>query len=93
MSAQQLVKKPNDINPNLLIIFDDCETSSWSKNEQFNELFYNGRHHKITMIRPKLQKFMIVENPTNDPIIALLNFQAYLFNQQMDLLDQCGDFY
>ena len=41
-----------NINPNFLLILDDCavNASSWSKWTEVKELFFNGRHHKITFM-------------------------------------------
>ncbi len=39
-----------NVNPNLLLILDDCgsNSSKWNKYTEIQELFYNGRHHRIT---------------------------------------------
>jgi len=41
-----------NINPNFLIILDDMATTAnvWSKFQEMKELFFNGRHHKITFM-------------------------------------------
>jgi hypothetical protein len=41
-----------NINPNFLLILDDAavNASLWSKWTEFKELFFNGRHHKITFM-------------------------------------------
>ena len=41
-----------NINPNFLIILDDAAVSAniWSKFQEVKELFFNGRHHKITFM-------------------------------------------
>jgi hypothetical protein len=41
-----------NINPNFLIILDDMATTAnvWSKYQAMKELFFNGRHHKITFM-------------------------------------------
>ena len=41
-----------NINPNFLIIIDDAAVSAniWSKYQEVKELFFNGRHHKITFM-------------------------------------------
>lgn len=41
-----------NINPNLLLILDDAAVSAnvWSKYQEVKELFFNGRHHKITFM-------------------------------------------
>ena len=43
-------KKPKD--PRIMIVMDDCMSSkgSWVKEEPIQELFYNGRHYKISFI-------------------------------------------
>lgn len=41
-----------DFNPDILLIFDDCASSSkeWGKFSELKELFFNGRHYHITTI-------------------------------------------
>jgi ABC-type lipoprotein export system ATPase subunit len=41
-----------NINPNFLMILDDMATTAnvWSKYQEMKELFFNGRHHKITFM-------------------------------------------
>jgi hypothetical protein len=41
-----------NINPNFLIIIDDAAVSAsvWSRYQEVKELFFNGRHHKITFM-------------------------------------------
>lgn len=41
-----------NINPNLLIILDDAAVSAnvWAKYQEIKEMFFNGRHHKITFM-------------------------------------------
>lgn len=41
-----------NINPNFLIILDDMATTAnvWSKYQEMKELFFNGRHHRITFM-------------------------------------------
>lgn len=48
----KLLVKNININPNFLIIIDDAAVSAnkWCKYESTKELFFNGRHHKITFM-------------------------------------------
>jgi len=41
-----------NINPNFLIILDDVAVSAsvWSKYQEIKEMFFNGRHHKLTFM-------------------------------------------
>lgn len=41
-----------NINPNFLLIIDDAAVSAnvWCKYQEVKELFFNGRHHKITFM-------------------------------------------
>jgi hypothetical protein len=47
----QIIKCLN-INPNLLLILDDCAYNAnvWCKYNEIKEIFMNGRHHKITLM-------------------------------------------
>jgi hypothetical protein len=49
---RKIIIKYNNINPNLLIIFDDCASSikPITKSEVIRKLFYQGRHNNITFI-------------------------------------------
>lgn len=50
--ADKMILKYTYINPNAIIIFDDCAATfkSMFKSKEFRDLFYQGRHKKITMI-------------------------------------------
>lgn len=50
-SEIQIIKCLN-INPNLLLILDDCAYNAnvWCKYSEIKEIFMNGRHHKITVM-------------------------------------------
>lgn len=49
---QVIVVKFLDINPHILVIFDDCASVSktWKNSEIFRKLFYESRHNFITTI-------------------------------------------
>ncbi len=48
----KMLMKHVHINPNFLIIIDDAAVSAnvWCKYESVKELFFNGRHHKVTFM-------------------------------------------
>ena len=48
----KMLMKHMYINPNFLIIIDDAAVSAntWCKYEAVKELFFNGRHHKVTFM-------------------------------------------
>lgn len=50
--ADKLLVRNININPNFLIIIDDAAVSAnkWCKYNSTKELFFNGRHHKITFM-------------------------------------------
>jgi energy-coupling factor transporter ATP-binding protein EcfA2 len=50
--SDKVVVKHININPNFLIIIDDAAVSAnkWCKFNSTKELFFNGRHHKITFM-------------------------------------------
>jgi hypothetical protein len=49
---KKIILKYNNINPNLLIIFDDCAASikPITKSDVIRKLFYQGRHFNITFL-------------------------------------------
>ncbi len=49
---EKIVLKYLDINPHLLLIFDDCaaQARDWAKSPIMKELFFCGRHNYITQI-------------------------------------------
>lgn len=48
----KMLMKHIKINPNFLIIIDDAAVSAntWCKYESVKELFFNGRHHRVTFM-------------------------------------------
>ena len=51
MNKQKEQYGKSDIDPNCLLVLDDClYDNSWGKDQNMRRIFMNGRHHKITMI-------------------------------------------
>ena len=51
MNKQTETYGRTDINPDCLIVLDDClYDSGWTKDPEMRRLFMNGRHHKITLV-------------------------------------------
>lgn len=50
--TDRLIMKHININPNFLLIIDDAAVSAsiWCKYREIKELFFNGRHHRITFM-------------------------------------------
>jgi len=48
----KILMKNININPNFLIIIDDAAVTAnvWCKYDSVKELFFNGRHHKVTFM-------------------------------------------
>ena len=49
---QKKLKKKKKINPRAFLVMDDCLASktTWVKDKPITEVFYNGRHYKLTFI-------------------------------------------
>jgi tRNA A37 threonylcarbamoyladenosine biosynthesis protein TsaE len=49
---QKKILKFINFNPNILIVADDCASNAkeWGKSKEVMELFFNGRHYKITTL-------------------------------------------
>ena len=50
--SDKLIMKHININPNFLLIIDDAAVSAsvWCRYREIKELFFNGRHHRITFM-------------------------------------------
>jgi hypothetical protein len=52
MKQAEKEKQGKRINPKSLLVMDDClsQKGSWIRDETIAELFYNGRHYKLTFV-------------------------------------------
>jgi energy-coupling factor transporter ATP-binding protein EcfA2 len=76
---QRSIIRNFNFNPNLLLVIDDCAASikDWKDLKETKELFFNGRHFKVTtiltmqddaIIPPPLKKNAHISIFTNEPV-------------------------